>query len=269
MRRCSTCLFLFLSWSLAFSRIAEAQGSSSTPTTPVLPTTASTKKTKKEVDPRYAVGRGSWSAATISLFNTWTTFDRNPGRHMSFYSPDHKKLVEVIESDVTLRINGKVYETNIGAKHDAELGWAPDSSKFFVTWTETGELGPWHTQVYAADDGGIREIPDVGEIARKDFERRVRRLPISKEFDNPEGRAYWEGEEYCEPYHVIGARWLNGSKELLLSVLVVNVGNCRYASEFNVYRVNAETGEILQRYTAREAHKTFGEKYLPLITTDE
>jgi hypothetical protein len=92
-----------------------------------------------------------------------------------------------------------------------------------------------------------------------------RGFPIPKEFDNFEGRAYWEGEEYCEPYHVIGSRWLNDSKELLLSVLVQNVGICRYMSEFNVYRVDAETGKILQRYTAREAHKRFGRKYLPLI----
>ena len=188
---------------------------------------------------------------------------------MSFYSPDRNKLIEVIETNVTLRVNGKVYETDLGAKHDAELGWAPDSSRFFVTWTETGELGPWHTQVYAVDDAGIREIPNVGEMARKDFERRVRGFPIPKEFDNPEGRAYWEGKEYCEPYHVIGSRWLNGSKELLLSVLVQNVGNCRYMSEFNVYRVKAETGELLQRYTAREAHKKFEERYLPLITRDK
>jgi hypothetical protein len=130
-------------------------------------------------------------------------------------------------------------------------------------------LGPWHLQVYAVDETGIHEVPDVGEAARKDFERRVRQLPIQKEFDNPEGRAYWESQEYCEPYHVIGGRWLNGSKELLLSLLVQNVGNCRYMSEFNVYRVDAETGKILQRYTAREAHKRFGKKYLPLITRDK
>jgi len=227
------------------------------------------KESKKEIDRRYAVSSGSWSSAAISLFNTWSAPDSNPGRHMSFYSHDHSKVIEVIETNVTLRMNGKVYDTDLGEKHDAELGWAPDSSKFFVTWTETGELGPWHLQVYAVDETGIHEVPDVGEAARKDFERCVRQLPIQKEFDNPEGRAYWESQEYCEPYHVIGGRWLNGSKELLLSLLVQNVGNCRYMSEFNVYRVDAETGKILQRYTAREAHKRFGKKYLPLITRDK
>ncbi len=248
-----------------FLRVA-AQSSGNTQTTAVATKKDSAKESKKEIDRRYAVTSGSWSAATISLFNTWTALDDNPGRHMSFYSPDHSKLIEVIETDVTVRMNGKLFETDLGGKHDAELGWAPDSSRFFVTWTETGELGPWHVQVYVVDDLGIHEYPNVEGTARKDFEQRVRNLPIDKEFDTPEGRRYWEGEEYCEPYHVVGGRWLNGSKELLLSVLVRNVGNCRYMSEFNVYRVDAETGKILERYTAREAHKRFGKKYLPLIT---
>jgi hypothetical protein len=37
-------------------------------------------------------------------------------------------------------------------------------------------------------------------------------------------------------------------------------------SDFNVYVVNAVTGQILQRFTAAEGHKRFGDKYLPLIT---
>jgi hypothetical protein len=29
--------------------------------------------------------------------------------------------------------------------------------------------------------------------------------------------------------------------------------------------VNAETGEVLDRFTAKEAHRRFGDKYLPEI----
>ncbi len=240
-------------------------GQTASPSTADSPENVKQLQGKSKPDPRYAIASGAWSAATISLFNTWTALDHNPGRHMALDSPDHKKRIEVIETDVSLRVDGKVFETDLGAKHDAELGWAPDSSKFFVTWTETGELGPWHTQVYRVTETGIQEIAKITDAARANFERRVRRWPIPKQFDNREGREYWSGIEYCEPYHVIGSRWLNGSKELLLSVLVVNVGNCRYMSEFNVYRIDAETGKILQRYTAREAHKLFGDKYLPII----
>lgn len=227
-----------------------------------------------QLDQRYAVTKGNWSAATVSLFNTssddWSSAlgEGNPGRHLLLYSPDHKKLVEVIGEHATLRIGQKRFETNIdnAVKHDAELGWAPDSTKYFITWSESGELGPWHLQVYGVDDSGAHEFRDVARPARRDFEQRVRRWPIDPDLNTPELRQVWDGDEYCEPYHVIGGRWLNGSQEILLSVLIRNTSDCRYMSEFNVYRVNDVNGKILQRFSAAEGHKRFGDKYLPLVT---
>ncbi|MGA8220519.1 MAG: hypothetical protein WB780_02615 [Candidatus Acidiferrales bacterium] len=232
------------------------------------PTIKPSAKIRPKIDRRYAIGSGSWSAATISLFNTWSAWDDNPGRHMFVYSPDRRKLIEVIGAEVTLHIDGQRFETGINnlTKHDAELGWAPDSTKFFVNWTETGELGPWHMQVYGIDESGVHELPKVEEPARKDFEHRVRQLPIEPELDSPELRAIWDADEYCEPYHVIGGRWLKGSQEILLSVLIRNTSECKYMSAFAAYRVNANTGEIVQRFTAAEGHRLFGDKYLPLIT---
>jgi hypothetical protein len=225
-------------------------------------------KTTHRIDPRYAIARGSWSAAAISLFNTWTAFDQTSGRHISFSSPDGKKRIEVVGANVYLWVGGKEFETDINSvsKHDGELSWAPDSTKYFVTWTESGELGPWHMQVYGVDETGAHEFPKVEEPARKDFERRVRQWPIDPDLNSPELRTFWNGAQYCEPYHVIGGRWMNGSKEILLSVLIPNVGTCRYMSEFNVYRVNSTTGAVLQRFTAKAAHRQFGGKYLPIIT---
>lgn len=121
-------------------------------------------------------------------------------------------------------------------------------------------------QVYSADGSGIHEFTKVEEPARKDFEARVRRRPIDPDLNTPELRVVWDADKYCEPYHVIGGRWLNGPEEILLSVLIRNTSDCRYMSEFNVYRVNAVTGKILQRFTTTEGHKRFGDKYLPLIT---
>ena len=206
-------------WILYFSLAGPLMGQSSSHSAVDTPAKHPQGAAKKHPNPKYAITSGAWSAATISLFNTWTALDDNPGRHVTFNSPDHKKTIEVIETDVTLRVDGKVFATDIGAKHDAELGWAPDSSKFFVTWTETGELGPWHTQVYRVTEAGLQEIPKITDIARKDFEQRVRKWPVPKQFNSLEGRQFWSGIEYCEPYHVIGGKWLNGSKELLVTFL--------------------------------------------------
>ncbi len=259
------CAFVLVLGSCVPLVIAQTKITSETPN-PELATKAPAKAVKK-VDRRYAVAPGSWSSATIALFNTWSAWDDNPGRRMSFHSPDRRKLVEVIGNGVKIRVGERTFNTDINnvTKHDAELGWSPDSTRFFVTWTESGELGPWHMQVYGIDESGIHEFPKVEEPARKDFERRVRRWRIDPELDTPELRVIWDADEYCEPYHVIGGRWLNGSDEILLSVLVRNTSDCRYMSEFNVYRVNAVTGKVLQRFTAAEGHKRFGDKYLPRI----
>ncbi len=267
----ATALVLLATIAIGVSQSRFAGNAQVTPRTQVgktEPTKTASAKNPPQIDRRYAVTRGNWSTATISLFNTWSALDDNPGRHMSVYSPDRRKTIEVVGADITLRIGSRSFETDVNnvTKHDAELGWAPDSTKFFVTWTETGELGPWHTQVYGVDESGLHEFPGVQEPARKDFEQRVRQWPVSPALNSPELRAVWDFKEYCEPYHVIGARWLNGSQEILLSVLIQNTGDCRYMSEFNVYRVNAITGKILQRFSAIEGHKRFGDKYLPLIT---
>ncbi|MFC5864216.1 hypothetical protein ACFPT7_18065 [Acidicapsa dinghuensis] len=245
-----------------------AQGTSGGPIGKTKSTAAASAKNSQTADRRYALTRGDWSAATVSLFNTWSALDDNPNRRLSFYSPDHQKIVKVIGSTVTLVIDKRSFETDINSesKHDAELGWAPDSTKFFVTWSESGELGPWHMQVYGVDRSGLHEFPKVEETARRDFEQLVRKLPIDPELNTPEFKHNWDEAEYCEPYHVIGGRWLNGSKEILLSVLIRNTGDCRYSSDFNVYRVNGETGEVLQRFTAAEGHRRFGDKYLPIIS---
>ena len=217
---------------------------------------------------RCAVTRGDWSAAAVWLFNTWTAFADKPGRRIVFTSPDRKKQIEVSGWVADLRVGGRSFKTGINSitGHDSELAWAPDSSKYFVTWSESGELGPWHMQVFGVDGSGVHEFGKVEEPAREDFERRARARPIDPELNNPEGKHFGEMAEYCEPYHVIGARWLNGSKEILLSVLIRNTGHCRDMSDFNVYGVDAITGQILQRYSAVEAHRLFGHKYLPLIT---
>ncbi len=224
-------------------------------------------KTSAQPDRRDAISSGAWSAATISLFNTWSALDDNPDRRASFYSPDHKKLVEISGENVVLRIAGRTFRTNINnvTKHDGELGWAPDSTKFFLTWSETGELGAWHLEVYGVDAAGVHEFSGVADLARKDFERLVRKMPIDPDLNTPELKKIWDYDGYCDPYNVVGGRWLNGSREILLSVLVPNTSDCRYMSLFDVYRVNATTGVILQRYTASEAHKLYGGKYLPRI----
>jgi hypothetical protein len=182
---------------------------------------------------------------------------------LSFASPDGKKIIQVKNETVTIAIQGKRYPTKIGQKTNAELGWAPDSQYFFLTWTDSGETGTWHTELYAVTGSGIDQIKGFENRVRSAFDVRIRHLPVPKEFTGAK-QHIWREDQYCTP-NIVGAQWINGSQELLVSALVPNVGICRYMSTFHVYRVAVPGGAILQSYSAQEAHKTFNPANLPTI----
>jgi len=227
---------------------------------------------QKTKDRRFSVESGNWSAAAVSLENTWHLFDENPGRKGCFYSPDRKVLTEIAGEDVTMVVDGKRIATEFGKLPNAELGWAPDSKTFFVTWTDGGEEGQWRVGVYEIKDGEIEsastdakgEHSDPTEEAREDFEAFIRSLPMDAGLGDEQGRKVWKEAAYCEPANVVASQWLKGGDELLISTLVVPVtARCRYGTEYRVYRISIPGGKILQRYTPDEAYGEFGEGYLP------
>jgi hypothetical protein len=222
-------------------------------------------KSKSKLNPLTDVRRGPWSSESISLFNTFGGLGNDDGREASFSSPDKKKIVRIHNQTVTISIDGKEVPTDFWLRPSAELGWSPDSARFFLTWTDGGELGQWHVQIFNVMSDGLHEVSNIEEAPRKDFEELIRKLPVPKKMSGDYERRYWDSLEYCSA-NVVASQWLHGSSELLVSVLVPNSGGCRYMSEFNVYRVSVPSGAILERYSAEKAHKIFKRENLPLIT---
>lgn len=219
-------------------------------------------------DPRYMVCRGAWSGKTIALFNTWAAPDTNPERRLDLASPDGKKIIQVRGFHVRLRINGKRYWTPFGNMHDAEVGWAPDSTRLFVTWSESGQLGPWHTQVYDVTETGLVEIPSVTRHVRTNLILRMKRAPLPKWVATQEQRAMWGGLEYCAD-DVVGSQWLNGSREILVAGLTGPDSGCKYMGDFVAYRIEVDTGKILEAYSEKEAQRMFGDEDLPKVEADD
>jgi hypothetical protein len=219
-------------------------------------------------DRRYMECRGAWSGKTVALFNTWMAPDTNPERRLDLLSPDGKKIIQVRGFRVRLRINGKQYWTPFGNMHDAEVGWAPDSTRLFVTWSESGQLGPWHTQVYDVTETGLVEIPGVTRQVKPDMILRMRRAPLPKWVDTREERTMWSSLDYCAD-DVVGGKWLNGSGEILISALAGPDSGCKYMGDFVVYRIEVATGKILQTYSEKGAQRAFGEEDLPRIDADD
>ncbi len=218
-------------------------------------------------DTRYMVCRGAWSGKTTALFNTWMAGDTNPERRLDFPSPDGEKIIRVRGFHVRLQTNGKQFWTPFGNMHDAEVGWAPDSRRLFVTWSESGQLGPWHTQIYHVTETGLVEIPDVTRLVQPDMIRRMKSAPIPKWVDTKEKRAMWSGLIYCAD-DAVGSQWLNGSSEILVAGLAGPDSGCKYMGDFVVYRIEVTTGKILQTYSAKDAQRSFGKDDLPSVHED-
>lgn len=221
----------------------------------------------RKADLRDAVCHGMWSGKTTSLFNTWTAPDTNPERRLRLTSPDGRKTLVVDGFQVRLIINGKRFWTPFGQMHDAEVAWAPDSARMFVTWSESGELGVWHVQVFDITENGLKEIPEITRFARRDILRRERGASIPK-WVKSEYRDMWNSLAYCEP-DMMGSQWLNGSKEILVAARAGPDSGCKYMGDIVVYRLEASTGEILQTYTGREAHQAFGDEDLPAVDDED
>jgi hypothetical protein len=219
-------------------------------------------------DRRYMVCRGAWSEKAVALFNTRMAPDTNPERRLDLPSPDGKKIIQVRGFHVRLRMHGKRYWTAFGNMHDAEVGWAPDSTRLFVTWSESGELGPWHTQVYNVTETGLVEIPGVTRRVKPDMILRMRRAPLPKWVATREERAMWSGLDYCAD-DAVGSQWLNGSDEILVAALAGPDSGCKYMGDFVVYRIEVATGKILQTYSEKDAQRVFGNEDLPRIDADD
>jgi|SRR5580700_9920225 hypothetical protein len=222
----------------------------------------------KNADRRYTVCRGAWSGKTVALFNTWMAPDTNPRRRLDLPSPDGKKVIQVRGFRVRLSVDGKRFWTPFGNKHDAEVGWAPDSTRLFVTWSESGELGPWHTQVFVVTETGLAEIRGVTRHVRADLMLRMKSAPLPKWVATPQDRAMWRSLEYCAD-DLVGSQWLNGSREILVAGLSGPDSGCKYMGDFVVYRIDVVTGKILQVYSGKDAHRIFGGEDLPRVDADD
>jgi hypothetical protein len=221
----------------------------------------------KNADRRYAVCHGAWSGKTVLLFNTWMAPDTNPGRRLDLPSPDGKNVIRVRGFHVRLNANGKRFWTPFGNMHDAEVGWAPDSTRMFVTWSESGQLGPWHTQIFDVTEAGLVEIPGVTRYVRADLIHRMKSAPLPKWIATPQHRAMWSTLEYCAD-DVVGSQWLSGSGEILVAGLSGPDSGCKYMGDFVVYRIEVATGRILKAYSEKDARRTFGDEDLPRVDAD-
>jgi len=110
--------------------------------------------------------------------------------------------------------------------------WAPDSKAFYVMWSDGGAIGGYHVRVFIVSDDQATESPAPKSVAA-DFAQ----------------------HHYCKTRgnNLYAVRWEQGAKQLLLQPSVYPTSDCGKEMGFaSGYLVDTETGEIEERYTAKQ-----------------
>ncbi len=144
-------------------------------------------------------------------------------------SPDKMKAVRLTK-DYKFRVTvGKTVLSNFGIPDvscNVEVGWSPDSSEFFISYSDGGAIGNYHVQLYRV----------VGSTLKKS------RVPttVAERFKT---------KHWCESRgnNLFFLDWTPDSKVALLVAEVYPTGDC--GKELGVYRgyaVRLRDGKILQ-----------------------
>lgn len=161
-------------------------------------------------------------------------------------SPDGKKTVianftgfsESTEHIIfTVIASDKEFKVDIGLGVGSEVAWSPDSKAFFVTSSEQGRNGWFHTQIYFLEDGGLKKVDPTREIERA--------------FGQPVVCAWPESP------NVAAVGWLDGSGRILLAAQILHHTVCDSFGTFKLYEVALPEAKILKSYNQIVAKRLF------------
>jgi hypothetical protein len=203
-----------------------------------------------------ASGKPIWAKAATNLH---PGCDRVPPTPQLIFSPDGKVRVEVLcrahgtdeDPSLYLRITlpgDRSHEIGL-EKGSNELLWAPDSKAFFVNGGDTAISG-FFVSVYRIENDAVTKL-DVTGAAQRDM---VTSFPPCNAY-NRDG-TLCKTIEHNPEYNMSGISWMNDSSALVVMAEVPCSGEyggimCQVLG----YKLDAETGRILQRMTAHELKK--------------
>jgi len=177
---------------------------------------------------------GAFSRSAIPIWS---------GGARAILSPDGTKAILVRppkipdsdeNHDVVVRAYGREYQTKIGALVNAEVAWAPDSSAFFVTYSDGGNIGTYHVTVFRITASGLTVTEPI-----------------------PDGRTLFVPNCADPESPNIGAvRWMGrGSRRLLVAVEVPPHSSCADMGTFRVFEIELPGARVVNQRNQLEAKK--------------
>ena len=155
------------------------------------------------------------------------------------FSPDGAKSVRMIKGGKFAVFQGSHSVAEISVEEllsNIEIGWSPDSTQFFISWSDGGAIGAFRLRIFRFEHGRVTEL-SAPQIAYAHFKKK-----------------HFCPERGTNNEFVLG--WTPDSKQLFLVLQVYPTGDCAEATLFRGYQLHASTGKI---------QKVFGERETDLI----
>lgn len=150
-------------------------------------------------------------------------------------APNHSNRILLAKDFLFHVLQGQTELGSVGLKElssNIEIGWAPDSMKFFIAYSDGGAEGTFHAHIYELAEGKVEEISEAVNVAFADFKARY----YCKERGN---NIFVEG-------------WTSDSAKAFLIAEVFPTGDCgKDFGRLGGYLVDLR-GQILHRYSHKE-----------------
>lgn len=158
-------------------------------------------------------------------------------------SPDGKNAIVVrsTEGDAqTFAVDkaGKQFTVPAGGWPCPEIGWSSASDRFFLNYSDGGNVGTFHVGVYHLANGKLEGIL-LTQAVNHDF---LERYPKCFSPETP---------------NIVGIAWSKDAARLLLAAQVLPHTNCDNMGTFMMYEVAVPSGAIIRRFSQAEAKTSF------------
>ncbi|HEV3279643.1 MAG TPA: hypothetical protein VG860_22840 [Terriglobia bacterium] len=104
--------------------------------------------------------------ACVSNFFTLRDFEKQP----TVVSPDREKSVQLTRDYMFRVVSSSAVVTDINLpdiSSDIEVGWSPDSTQFFISYSNGGETGGYVVHMYRLNRSALTEIGAPAVVAKR------------------------------------------------------------------------------------------------------
>jgi hypothetical protein len=184
-------------------------------------------------------GSGSFSAVAQNACQGVKT----PPADLKTRSPDGKIAIVVRstkDDSQTFAVDkaGKQFTVPTAGWPCPEIGWSSASDRFFLNYSDGGNVGTFHVAVYHLAKGKLEAI-SLTQAVNRDF---AERYPKCFRPETP---------------NIVGIAWSKDATRMLLAAQVLPHSNCDNMGTFMMYEVAVPNGAIIRRFSQAEAKTSF------------